>query len=184
MRMFAGLAVPAYVREQLGSVTAALHADLGQLRWTPPGGWHLTLAFLGEVSTDRFGEVREVVGGLAAEQPPVHLSLAHAGRFASRALWVGVEDDPRGALAALGARLQAQLAAADLPVRPREVVPHLTLARAGRGPVDANAVVHVEQHTQPLRGLRWTATELTLWRSHLGTGPARYEVVAAPALGG
>lgn len=184
MRLFVGVAVPAAVREQLATVTAPLAAELPQLRFTPPGGWHLTLAFLGEVAADRVGEVRALVAGLAAGQQPVPLTLGHAGRFGTRALWLGVDDRPPGTLAQLGERLQAGLAAAQLPVQLRPVVAHLRLARSGRGPVDAAAVTHLEQHATPVRGLAWTAGQLTVWRSHLGSGPPRYEVVAAPALGG
>lgn len=184
MRLFVGLAVPAAVRTQLASVIAPLEPDLPQLRWTPPNGWHLTLAFLGEVATDRLDGVRVVVAGLAAGQSPPRLSLGRAGRFGPRALWVGVDDRPPGVVAELGSRLQTQLATAGLPVRPREVVPHLTVARSGRGPVDTAAVTHVEQRTQPLRGLAWSAEQLTLWRSQLGSGPPRYEVVDASAFGG
>ncbi len=184
MRLFVGLAVPASVRSELGSVTGPLDVELPQLRWTPPSGWHLTLAFLGEVEADRLGEVRTLVAELAAEQQPVHLSLGPAGRFGSRALWIGVDDRPPGALVEFGARLQTRLVGAGLPVRAQKVVPHLTLARSGRGEVDAAAVARVEQRLQPLHGLRWTAAQLTVWRSHLGTGAPRYEVVAAPVLGG
>lgn len=179
MRLFVALPVPDDVREALARVVEPVRRDRGGLRWTRPEGWHLTVAFLGEVDEARVGEVTQVLAAVAAQHAPVVLSLDGPGRFGKRVLWVGVDDVPTGAVAALGAVLQQQLAAAGLPVQQREVHAHLTLARAGRAPVDHDTTTAVEVPDR-----RWTAAELVLVRSRLGGGPARYEELASAPLGG
>ncbi len=178
MRLFVALPLPAEVRAALAEATAGLRRSEDGLRWTRPEGWHLTVAFLGEVDDHRADEVTAVVTEAAVAHAPVELSLGEAGRFGRRVLWAGVDDAPPGAVAALGADVQAALAAAELPVARRGVHAHLTLARAGRSAVSDATVAAV---TVP--DGRWVADTVSVWRSHLGRGPARYEEVASVALG-
>jgi RNA 2',3'-cyclic 3'-phosphodiesterase len=205
-RLFVAVEVPPAVRRWLQPVQEALVAGAPELRPTRPDGWHLTLAFLGMVDADRVDEVggvlREVVRGSGGGRDgTVGLSLGAPGRFGSGVVWVGVDDDPWGWLAELGERVQGALAARDLPVTPQPVRPHVTLARGGRGrPVRARHLEVVEAALTEATGAwrraggaaraggdpasSWEVDEVQLWRSHLGRGPARYEVVAAVPLGG
>jgi len=186
MRLFAGLAVAADVRERLASALAPLHPRVAGLRWSAPHGWHLTLAFLGDVDPHRLGDVRAVAARAAARAPAVELRIGAAGRFGPRVLWVGVDGDPPDATGALGEDLQAALAGAGLPVQQRPVAPHLTVARAGRRAVDDRCVRLVDEvlAATDARSMAWSVTALTVWRSHLGDGPARYEVVGEAPLAG
>lgn len=188
VRLFAGVAVPPAVTEPLAAALAPLRAREPELRWARPAGWHLTLAFLGDVPPTvrdpAVAVLTEVADAHATAVAPAQLTLAAAGRFGARVLWIGVGDEPVGWLATVGAGLQAGLAAAGLPVQRREVVAHLTLARAGRGPVTAGHRAAVDRVRAGLGEATWTAPALTLWRSRLDAGPARYEVVAAAPLAG
>jgi RNA 2',3'-cyclic 3'-phosphodiesterase len=178
VRLFVALPVPDEVRGAVATAVDPARREGRGLRWTRPEGWHLTVAFLGEVGDDRVGAVSGVVAAVAARHPPLELSLGAAGRFGRRVLWVGVDDEPEGGVEALGTDLQDSLADAGLPVQQRRVHAHLTLARSGRSPVDDRAVAAVE-----VPAARWRVSELGLWRSHLGGGPARYEEVASAPLG-
>lgn len=178
MRLFLALAVPEAVRAALDRAVAPLRGRHPELGWTRPEGWHLTVAFLGEV-TEPPGEVAEVVRPVVAAHPPVDLRLGAAGRFGDRVLWVAVIDQPSGAVAALGAALQRALADAGLPVDPKPVRPHLTLARRRRRPVTAAVVAEV-----PEVAAGWRAEEVVLTRSLLGGGrPATYVPLVRLPLG-
>jgi RNA 2',3'-cyclic 3'-phosphodiesterase len=182
VRLFVALPIPEHVRALVEAAAAPAREAHPELTWTRPRGWHLTLAFLGDVLVDRVGAVRDTVGTVVAggEVGPVGCALAGAGRFGERALWLGVDDDPPGAIVAFGEAVQEALAAAHLPVQRRAVRPHLTLARASRrGAAVTDAVV---RHVASVRG-RWEVDDAELVRSHLGGGPARYETVASWRLG-
>ena len=148
------------------------------LRWTDPANWHVTLAFLGPTDPGRVASVEAVMEKVASAHGPVHLRTGGLGAFPSpgraRVLWYGVED-PIAELAALARDLHLELGVEVAgPYRP-----HLTLARARRQPV--NLAPFLADASAPDGEL--VVDRLNLMRSHLGGGPARYEVVGSASLG-
>lgn len=183
IRRFVAIGVPPAVREALEAALAPSGDHLGALRPTDPVSWHLTLAFLGEVDADRLDGIVEVVrAALDDVTPPVALTLDGAGEFRRTALWAGVRDEPEGQLARLGDAIQSGCAAAGLPVEQRRVRPHVTIARAPRrSSVRPGQVVAVSDAVETVRmagDARWVPTQVEVWASHLGDGPARYHTEA------
>jgi 2'-5' RNA ligase len=155
-----------------------LRAAPGAPRWTPSSRWHLTLLFLGDVPAARLAPLTAAVGPAVAGTPPLALQLAGAGRFGSRrrpaVCWAGLAGDV-GELAALAGRLAGAARALGLPVEDRPFQAHLTLGRWRPGrPADGDLPDRLAGYAGPV----WTASELVLWRSHLGPEP-RYERVTA-----
>jgi len=142
----------------------------------PPDNWHLTLRFLGETAGSR----RErLIGQLNAVFWPDRFAarLNAAGAFPrpSRAsvLWIGVHpgEDRLAALARI-----CENAARESGYAPEEkrFTPHLTIARL-RAPQDlAPLVQRLGSADVPLE-----VGAVTLFRSQPGSGPPRYEPVAA-----
>jgi RNA 2',3'-cyclic 3'-phosphodiesterase len=183
-RRFVALGVPVDVSDPLAAALTALRADHGGLRFTAPEDWHLTLAFCGELGDAQLEPLTTVVEEAVAVSPlPDRLRLTGGGRFGRAVLWAGVTDEPAGRVAALGARIQTGCEDAGLPVQRRAVRPHVTLARARRGAaVTAGAVAEVTAATDALMAEgreHWSPPSVEVWSSHLGDGPARYEVDAA-----
>ncbi len=175
-RCFVAVPIGDSLRQALAEVVEAWK-DEG-LRWTDPASWHLTLAFLGPTDPGRIASVEAVVEKVAAAHRPMHLRTGGLGAFPSpgraRVLWYGVED-PAGELAALARDVHSELGLEVAgPYRP-----HLTLARARRGPV--NLALFLADASAPDAEL--VVDRLNLMRSHLGGGPARYEVVGSALLG-
>jgi RNA 2',3'-cyclic 3'-phosphodiesterase len=154
----------------------------------PPGGWHLTLAFLGQVRPELADEVVRVGETAAAGVPPARLRLEGVGTFPegrgrARVLWAGVGGDA-DTLVRLAAALAAACKAAGLRSEERPLHPHLTLARFSTpAPVPAEALDLVADATA--RSEPWEARALACYRSILG-GPrgARYRVVREFPLSG
>lgn len=185
MRLFVALDVPDRVRDAVGTAVAP-HRDDDRVSWTRPGGWHVTLAFVGEVGEDQVdGDPVEVVRAAvvagcraAALAGPVELRTGGLVRLGRGALAVELADDPAGAVEALGAAIQSALGDAGLPVTPRAVRPHLTLARARRRrSVPATLVAAIE-----VPAVTWAVDTVHVVQSHLGKGPATYEQHAAVPL--
>ena len=172
------IAVPS--GESLRSALAQTVAGwtLEGLRWADPATWHLTLAFLGPTDPGRVAAIEDVMEKVASAHGPMQLRTGGLGAFPSsgraRVLWYGVED-PAGELAALALDLHSELGVEMAgPYRP-----HLTLARARRQPV--NLAPWLADASAPEGEL--VLDRLQLMRSHLGDGPARYEVVGSASLG-
>jgi RNA 2',3'-cyclic 3'-phosphodiesterase len=185
-RLFVALPVPERVRTSLASAVAPCRDRLDGLSWTRPEGWHVTLAFLGSVDDHLVDEVVATVAAAAAAAAVTApmLALGAAGRFGGRALWVRVDDDPQGTVAALGEGVQAALDDAGLPVQRRPVRPHVTLARGRRDrPVARRDVDAVAAVLDPDPVHRWHADGVEVVRSLLGRGPARYVTLAAVPFG-
>jgi 2'-5' RNA ligase len=179
-RLFFAVPVPGVTRAPLEAALPRLEPLLGGARLTPPGGWHLTLAFLGQVRPELADEVVRVGETAAAAVPPARLRLEGAGTFPggrrARVLWAGVGGDAE-VLVRLAAALSRACQAAGLRFEERLLVPHLTLARFPTpAPVPQEALDLVADAAG--RGQPWEARELACYRSILG-GPrgARYRVV-------
>src|SRR5487761_1233983 len=99
MRLFVALAPPAAVLDDLDGACAPLRPLRDDLRWTNRPVWHITLAFLGEVTELSATRLLPRLERAAARHQAVSLSLAGAGAFpkAARAnvLWTGLTGDRR-----------------------------------------------------------------------------------------
>ncbi len=185
-RLFYAVAVPAASRASLEVVLPELGRVLPGARLTGSAGWHLTLAFLGQVRPERSADVVRVGEQATAGVPPLRLRLAGAGAFPSerraRVLWAGVEGDV-GALVGLAGALAAASKAAGLRYEEREYTPHLTLARfpvPGPVPDAVLALVRAATGSSPA----WQAASLHCYRSTLTNRGARYRVVRSFPLRG
>jgi 2'-5' RNA ligase len=177
MRLFVGLAPSAEALDHLDAACAPLRQGRGELRWTSRELWHVTLAFLGEVSEERLPELLPRLERAARRHVPFGLNLAGAGAFPSPAranvLWGGLSGDKKalGELA-MSVGAGARRAGAPPPDEGRRYRPHVTLARC-RAPADVRTIV---AELSGYRGPAWTAGEIYLIRSTLG-GQVRYETL-------
>lgn len=180
MRLFVAVSPPPDVVAHLESVVGPLRDDA--LRWTLTDSWHLTLSFYGEVADGRVDDLTARLARAARRHRSMSLTLAGAGRFGSRALWVGCTGDTAGlrrladSAAAAGRRVGARAEEV------RSYRPHLTMARASR-PVDLRPYVAA---LRGYEGPTWVAESIALVRSYLGAGEdrrARHETLATFALG-
>ncbi len=188
MRLFVALAPPAAVVEDLNAACEPFRARHGDLRWTSTDAWHVTLAFLGEVSDAYLARLLPRMERAARRHATFPLSFAGAGAFPSpgraNVLWSGLTGDRR-ALGELAQSVSAGAGRAGIPPPDagRRYRPHLTLARC-RAPADVSQVIAgLEGYSGP----PWTAEAMHVIRSHLGDGPSgspRYETVESYRLTG
>ncbi|NED21392.1 RNA 2',3'-cyclic phosphodiesterase, partial [Streptomyces sp. SID9913] len=93
MRLFAAVLPPEDVTRELAAEVERLRALPGAdaLRWTGRPGWHLTLAFYGEVEDVLVPDLDARLARAASRTEPFELALGGGGRFGrGRALWTGV----------------------------------------------------------------------------------------------
>lgn len=152
--------------------------DLAALRWTDPGSWHVTLAFLGSIPSPSVMQISERISGITAAHAPMARTTGGMGAFPkparARVAWYGI-GDADGGLAALATDLWRTLEVdAGGPFHP-----HVTLARARGAPVDLRTWLG----TASAPSGELVVDRVHLMRSHLGAGPARYETLAVMQLG-
>lgn len=169
----------------VGLTDEARHALAAVLRrWTgdrplpgrpvPPENWHLTLRFLGWVdppSADRLAAALDE----AELGEGFRVTVAGAGVFPNprraTVLWTAVTDGAEE-LATLAERVEETAEAAGLGPADRPFRPHLTLSRL-RPHQDLRPLLE----SAPEEAVRFPVRAVTLYRSHLGRGGARYEPV-------
>jgi 2'-5' RNA ligase len=155
--------------------------DCAGLRWTDPDAWHLTLAFIGDVEPMRVEALSTAIS--AALEPDAAMTLATGGVGAfprparANVAWYGIAD-PDGALAGLAGAVRRSLRMAPDPQPYRA---HVTLART-RGGGRANLRAWVREADPPVGQIE--VDRIDLMRSHLGSGPPRYEVLSTIRLRG
>lgn len=148
-------------------------------RWIPVENLHVTMKFLGSVQEERVDGLIDALRAVAARHGRATLTLGAPGAFPSvrtpRVLWVGI-DDPDRHLAAIAADVDQALAPQGFEPEHRPFRAHVTIARIPEpAPVDLDGIT-VDPIEVPLE-------HLTLFQSHLGRGPARYEALARLPLG-
>jgi 2'-5' RNA ligase len=178
-RLFVAVVPPGAAIDHLDRAIASVREASLALRWSKASMWHLTLAFFGEVAEEHIPRLEERLARVATKHETLELRFRGAGAFARPAranvLYIGVDTalDP---IAALAARCGAAGRRIGLDVEDRSYRPHLTVARAkGREPADVRSVV---DELAGYEGPRWTASGISLVRSHLGAEPA-YESVSS-----
>jgi RNA 2',3'-cyclic 3'-phosphodiesterase len=178
MRLFVAITPPAGVLDEMEEAAAPLRSAWPGLRWTGQADWHVTLAFLNEVSDRVLPDLSRRMERAAHRHPTLELSVSGAGAFPAatraRVLWAGLHGD-HGALATLtglaaSVAAGARRAGAPPPDEGRRYRPHLTLARC-KAPADVSTLVGA---LTGFRGSSWTAGEIHLIHSRPG-GQPRYE---------
>jgi RNA 2',3'-cyclic 3'-phosphodiesterase len=178
MRLFIALPVSDEVRQHVRRAVEPLWKD-DRLAWTRPDGWHVTLAFLGEVDDDP-DDIADVLRPVVAAHGSIILSTGPVTLLGRGAVTLLVEDRPRDAVNLLASDVRRALAPGDVPVLPRGIVPHLTLARPRR---QATVPPEVRDWDGP-EPVSWTADRVEIVQSVLGRGPARYVTQASIDLAG
>ena len=172
--------------EQLDRAVRGLRGLPGadELRWTERAGWHLTLAFLGEVAEELLPELGERLDRAARRHDPYDLGLADGGRFGDRTLWAGLTGaDLRRLAGSAGAA--ARKAGAEIAAE-HGFHAHLTLAR--QRPHGRVALRPFADALGGFAGTPWTAGAIALVRSHAPTpgvpgAQPRYETLRISPLG-
>ena len=170
-RLFIGIPVDGRVREALEGFLAPVRLP-GRL--VPPDKWHLTLRFLGDTSQATLQRLRERLRATAFGSS-FEIAFDALGAFPRPArasvLWLGVSEGA-DRLAALASIVEAAVRNAGFAAESRPFSSHLTLSRL-QPPRDVRPLID----SVPAFGERMRVAEVTLFRSHLGRGPSRYEVV-------
>lgn len=169
IRLFVGLALPDHHRQHL----SVLGGGIEGARWVSPANLHLTLRFIGEVDEDVAEALAAALEQVAVQ--PFELRIKGLGVFGHppHALWAGVEDVPKGALATLAAQVESVLVRGGLEPEHRKFTPHITLARFRK--VNEARIARFLEEGAGLSLEPFWVSGFSLFQSHLRPEGAEYE---------
>lgn len=177
-RLFVAIALP----DQAAGCLQPICQGLPGARWVGEDGFHLTVAFIGDVERPTAEAAERALGLVSAAS--FDLSLSGLGVFPLRGppkvLWAGVAPCPE--LLALRRAVRSRLDRSGVPVDRRRFSPHVTLGRLRQTPADV-----LERHLHAWGGLagpRWPVRHFELFESVLGHGGAVHRAQAAYMLNG
>ena len=179
-RVFVAVPLPeaarADIEELVATVRAKADSSVRDVRWVRLDGLHLTLRFIGPVEESTIAKLVAAVDAAATLISSFEITIAGAGAFPStarpRTIWLGVNQGA-DELAAAAARVEYVLAAAGVERNERPYRAHLTLARADGIRAGSDVALRLIEAAAAHR-TAFAATELVLFETIAGAGPARY----------
>ena len=174
MRLFVAIDLTQSIVDSLKELRRQLEPLAGNARWVRRESMHLTLKFLGEVSTTRLDSVKERLTTI--QRSAFKVTVSGVGFFpnvrAPRVFWVGVGSQD---LEQLARDIEKRMTELDFPRERRKFTPHLTLARSRRdGRMNRNMVQAAEKFRDQDFGM-FTADRFYLYESQLNPSGAIYK---------
>lgn len=172
IRTFIAIELPESIRRGLAQVQEQLRRGRHPVRWVTPDRIHLTLKFLGEISSEQVEAVAAATQRIAAAAAPFTLEAVGAGVYPNprraRVVWVGI-GGARKPLEQLQANLEEALTELGFPPERRPFSPHLTLGRTRRRTKSsqARALGQAVTSMEPPALGSWQVEEVVVMRSDL-----------------
>ena len=171
-------------------VKQTIHDELTQIqsifpfkRWVDLNDYHITLAFLGSVKSQKLSSVISLVGDAIKEQKAFMLDVIGLGVFGAqtfpRIFWGGVSEVKE--LYQLQEIVHKTCLAAGFSLDTRPYHPHITLARKWGG--NEGFIMDDLATHNPFRekGLSFQVSEVVLYQSNLENTP-KYEAISVFSL--
>ncbi|MGA2684617.1 MAG: RNA 2',3'-cyclic phosphodiesterase [Verrucomicrobiota bacterium] len=189
-RLFVAISVPDAVRNEIVCVQRELQRFTSRdtVRWTKPEQFHLTLRFLGDVSSDRLAALQESLRVVCSGAPPLHLRAQGIGFFpdarSPRVVWVGINDDGNR-LAGLQKKIEVAVQSFVAKPGGEHFAGHVTLGRFKLfNNFEIKALTNTVEAMKNRTLGKWTATEVEVVRSELSRIGTVYRVLTTLFLGG
>jgi 2'-5' RNA ligase len=175
LRAFIAIEMPTPVVDIVRQSQEVLRRGGVHLRWVRPENVHLTLRFLGDISTEAIDGIRFALERLAMEIQSFSLRIKGAGVFPGasrpRVLWLGFEEQIH--LLEIYGKLSSLLSEQGIPEEKRPFKGHLTIGRA-KGRVDTNRLRVKLAELEGIESQPFAADRVCLFKSDLKPGGAVY----------
>lgn len=182
LRLFIAVDLSPEARAVLRDTQARLQHQRLPVRWVDPDGAHLTLKYLGMVSSDQIDAITTRMHEIAARHQPFTLQTGALGAFPdgqrARVVWLAVDGD-RESLDDLRDDVEHTIAPLGFPTEERPFAPHLTLGRTHNDVTahDRAMVGRALREQAAPNAVAWAVDHIVLFRSDSGPGGARYTAI-------
>jgi len=189
IRAFIAIDLSQEILERIDQMSLDLRSRLEEVpvRWVPADNIHLTLKFLGNVSTANLEMLKEIMGNVVANHHECDISVGGIGAFPKthnpRVIWVGMEVPQE--LISLQHNIEIETARLGYSREHRPFSPHLTFGRVSRNASsqDVRAIAEIlDSYKVGFLGAT-RITSVYLYRSDLKPDGAVYTPIYTAALG-
>lgn len=174
---FLAVSLPETVKDALEEWRERHKKELPFQSWVHRDDYHITLVFLGEVSSSILSRIQEEMQQLSINRR-FSITVQGIGTFGlverPRVLWAGITHPPE--LFALQKQAYHFCSALGFSLETRPYRPHITLGRRWRG---EHPLTDLQQ--QELYELSFSVEKITLYKSHLQRTP-KYEEIFSTLL--
>ncbi len=178
LRLFIAIPLPSEIKTALKVAMEQLKQDWPFQKWVHPEDYHLTLKFIGDVSSASVSSLETKLGQIAARSMPFGLSIKGIGTFGSpqtpSVLWAGISGNMQ-VLQQLQTDVEQQAAELGYAPEARAYAPHVTLARRYAGNSKDKSAQLLQTASQAIMpsgfSAEWVVDRVTLYRTHLGQSP-------------
>lgn len=181
MRLFIAINFTQEVKEQLCQTIQDLSKEAVSGNFTRTSNLHLTVAFLGEVSSNRIRDIRKVMNQTIMGRDEFEIELSGLGKFINQGeflYWCGIRENET--LDKLQQSLIQGLKANEFSVDDKPFKPHITLGRRCR----MNSNFDEKEFTKKISLINMKVTTIDLMKSEHKEGKLTYTSVAEVKLKG
>lgn len=136
MRTFIAIDLSKENKSKLAKIQDQLIKSNADVKWVEIDNIHLTLKFLGEVTDEYAGKVKEALDKIANGFKPFEISLSGLGAFPKldypRVIWVGLEKGKKET-EEIAKKLEEELSKLGFAKEDRPFSAHLTIGRVRSG---------------------------------------------------
>ncbi|MGQ9602666.1 MAG: RNA 2',3'-cyclic phosphodiesterase [bacterium] len=186
IRAFIAIPVDERIRDLASSIVKNLATAGADVKWVEPQNLHLTLKFLGNISTDMIDQVSRILEDAVAGLNEFEVEIEGIGAFPSgkkplRVVWLGIVDQGR-LIEKLSSRIEEGCGKLGFQPEERGFKPHLTIGRVRQGSQNLarlrSAISSVE-----FNPLKLSVDRVNLMRSELSPRGPTYTVLRTFGLG-
>jgi 2'-5' RNA ligase len=185
MRVFLALALPDEVKAKLTAAARRFAPLAIDVKWCTKDQFHLTLAYLGEVSPAILPHVTAAADRVCTALPAFTCRAYGLGFFGTKrnpkTLWAGIDSSP--VLEALYEGLWQELKKFGYENSEQQFSPHVTLGRCRESARNHPVVAAMDADEDVAFG-EWDVTRVTLYESRLTPHGSVYRTLAHSALTG
>lgn len=132
MRTFIAIDLSSETKEKLTHLQTELKKSNADVKWVDPENIHLTLKFLGEISEQQAGRIKEALDKITYGLKPFEITLSGIGAFPKldypRVVWVGIEKG-KNETEEIAKRIEDELEKLEFQKEERGFTAHLTIGR-------------------------------------------------------
>ena len=179
LRAFIAIEIPGEIKKEIASQTAGLRQAVGRsVRWATLENIHLTIKFLGEISSSNIDSLTQTLKTESSQHTPFEITARSLGTFPSlnraRIIWIGLDAPP--ALDKLQRNIDAAAARLGYPAEDKPFSAHLTIGRVREqiSPAEAQSLRNAVGNAQIGMLGTFTAKFVHLFRSDLKPGGPVY----------
>jgi len=189
LRAFIAIEIPGEIKKEIASQTVGLRQAAGRsVRWAAPENIHLTIKFLGEISSSSIDSLTQTLKTESSQHTPFEITARNLGTFPNlnraRIIWIGLDAPP--ALGKLQRDIEAAAARLGYPAEDKPFSAHLTIGRVREqiSPAEAQSLHSALENAQIGMLGTFTAEFVHLFRSDLKPGGPVYTRLFTAALAG